>query len=140
MTEIREGHHVGADLTGKLAHLLVRAFQEVIEDAEFMQDIERRWMNCVAAEIAQEISMLLKNAHVHAHARQQKSQDHAGGPASRNAATRLDRLVHAKHYAAKRIAGAPSAAVTPELAPLGLRRRIRSCSGRRRRLRAAFQT
>src|SRR5271155_3308001 len=109
MTKIREGDRVGADLTGKLAHLLMRAFQQLIEDAEFIHDIERGWMNRVAAEIAQEIRMLLKNAHVHAHARQEKSQDHAGGSASRNATTRLDRLVHAKYYAPKRIAGAPSA-------------------------------
>ena len=94
MSEIREGDRFAADLAGKLSHFLMRAFQELIQNAEFIHDIERGWMDRVAAEIAQEVRVLFEHENVHALARQKKAQHHAGGTASRNATASVDRVIH----------------------------------------------
>ena len=48
-------------------------------------------MNRVAAEIAQEIGVLLQHHDVDAGARQQQSEHHPGGATARDAALRRDR-------------------------------------------------
>ena len=48
-------------------------------------------MNRVAAEIAEEVGVLLQHDHVDAGAREQKSQHHPGGAAAGDAALRRDR-------------------------------------------------
>jgi hypothetical protein len=51
-------------------------------------------MDRVAAEIAQEIGVFFQHNDVDTHAREEKSQHHAGGSASRDATTRLDYVRH----------------------------------------------
>ena len=48
-------------------------------------------MNGVAAEIAEEIGVLLQHHDLNAGARQQESEHHSGGPAAGDAALRRDR-------------------------------------------------
>ena len=88
MREIGEGHALVADLTRERAHLLMRALQEIVENAELVHDLERRGMNGVAAEIAQKIGVLLQHHDVDAGAGQQEAQHHAGGTAAGNGALR----------------------------------------------------
>ncbi len=69
-----------ADLDGNLPHLGVRTRQELVEHAEFGDEIERRGMDRVAAEIAQEVFVLLEHDHVDAGAGEQQRRHHSGGP------------------------------------------------------------
>ena len=78
MREIGEGHALVADLTRERAHLLMRALEEIVENAELVHDLERGGMNGVAAEIAQKIGVLLQHHDIDAGAGQQEAQHHAG--------------------------------------------------------------
>ena len=63
-----------ADLTRELAHLLMRALEEIVEHAELVHDLERRGMDGVAAEVAQEIGVLLQHHDIDAGAGQQEAR------------------------------------------------------------------
>ena len=65
--------------------LLVRALQELVEQAELVHDAQRRRVDGVAAEIAQEVGMLLEHHRAHAGARHQVAEHHAGGSAAGDA-------------------------------------------------------
>jgi hypothetical protein len=64
----------------------MRAFQEIAENSKFVHDFERGGMNRVAAKIAQKVRVLFEHDNFDSGASQQKSQDHAGGPAANDAA------------------------------------------------------
>ena len=83
-----------ADLAGKLAHLLMRAFEEGVENAELVHDFERGGMDGVAAKVAQEIGVLLQHHDVDAGAGQQEAEHHAGRTAAGDGAGRGYRLRH----------------------------------------------
>jgi hypothetical protein len=86
MREVGEHDAVLADLARELAQLLMRPFEALIEQAELVHDLERGGMDGVAAEIAQEIGVLLEHHHLDAGAGEQIAQHHAGGSASGDAA------------------------------------------------------
>ena len=71
----------------------MRQLQELVEQAELVHDLERRGMDGVAAEIAQEVAVLLQHDDVDAGARQQEAQHHARRPAAGDAALRGDGLI-----------------------------------------------
>ena len=81
-------------LPGKLRRLSMRQLEELIEQAELVHQLERRGVDGVAAEIAQEIGVLLQHHDVDAGAGQQKAQHHAGRAAAGDAAARVDGLGH----------------------------------------------
>ena len=93
MAEIRHLKVLGADLAGQRFDLLMRQLQELVEQAELNHQLERRRMNRVAAEVAEEIGVLLQHHHANAGARQQESKHHPGGAAAGYAALRGDRCV-----------------------------------------------
>jgi len=93
--EIRNRDGFAADLAGKLSHFLMRAFQELVQNAKFMHDLKRRGMDCVAPEIAQKIRVLFEHENVNALARKQEAQHHPGRTASGDATACVDRLIHA---------------------------------------------
>ena len=49
----------------------MRQLQEIIDEAELMHDLKRRRVDGVAAEIAEEVSVLFKNDDTDSGARQQ---------------------------------------------------------------------
>jgi hypothetical protein len=75
----------------QLKHLLVRQLQEFVEKPQFLHDVERRGMDRVAAEVAQEIGVLLQHHDVDAGARQQEAEHHSRRTAARHAAARGNR-------------------------------------------------
>ena len=91
MPKIRNGDGIVADLTLEFAHLLMRTFEELLQEAEFMNDVERRGVNGVATKVAQEILVLLQHDDIDAHTRQQKPQHHAGRSAAGDATGCLER-------------------------------------------------
>ena len=93
MAEIDHLNVFGADLRGQRFDLLMRQLQEFIDQAKFDHQFERRGMNRVAAEIAEEIGVLLQHDHVDASTSQQEPQHHSGGAAAGDAALRRDRRV-----------------------------------------------
>ena len=91
MAKIDHLNVFGADLRGQRFDLLMRQLQELVDQAEFEHQFERRRMNRVAAEIAEEIGVLLQHHDMNAGARQQESEHHPGGAAAGDAALRRDR-------------------------------------------------
>ena len=75
--EIRERHIVIADLAAQHAQLLMRPLEEIVEHAKLVHDLERRGMDGVAAEIAEEIGVLLQHDDIDAGAGKKKSKHHA---------------------------------------------------------------
>src|SRR5262249_22862079 len=64
----------------------MRQPQEVLQDAEFVKDFERRGMNGITAEIAKEVLVLLDYGDPHTLARQKVSEHDSGGTAADYAA------------------------------------------------------
>jgi hypothetical protein len=95
MREIRDGDGFAADLAGKLSHFLMRAFQELVQNAEFIHDFKRGWMDCVAPEITQKVRVFLEHENVNALARKEEAQHHPGRTASSDATASVDRVIHA---------------------------------------------
>src|SRR5688572_2432763 len=87
MRKIGKRDPLVADLRRELAHLLVWQLEERLEQAKLVHDLQRRGMDGIAAEIAQEVRMLFEHGHLDAGAREQKSEHHAGGPAAGDAAS-----------------------------------------------------
>src|SRR6266487_4048294 len=85
MRKIGHYYEIVTDLPADLAHLLVRALQEIFEQAEFMHDLESGRMNCVAAKIAEKVSVFFQYHHVDARARQQIPEYHARRTTAGNA-------------------------------------------------------
>ena len=86
MGEVGDPHRRVADDAAETLHAPVRQLEEFIEQAELVHHLERRGMDGVAAEVAQEVGVLLQHHHVDAGARQQEAEHHAGGPAAGDAA------------------------------------------------------
>src|SRR5208282_1028986 len=76
-----------ADLCPERAQFLMRSLQEFIEDAELIHDLERRRVDRIAAEVAQEVGMLFENQDSDPGSGQQQCQHHPGGAPSDDAAT-----------------------------------------------------
>ncbi|GMA93937.1 hypothetical protein GCM10025881_07610 [Pseudolysinimonas kribbensis] len=71
---------------------------EPVADAELVDDVERRGVHGVAAEVAQEVGVLLEHHHVDAGARQPDPEHHAAGAAARDHAPRTKpALLHGSH-------------------------------------------
>ena len=75
-----------ADLHAEPCHLVVRQLQQVVEQPQLVHHLERRGMDGVAAEVAQEVGVLLQHHDVDAGARQQQPEHHAGRTAAGDAA------------------------------------------------------
>ena len=58
----------------------MRQAQELVRDRELVQQLERRWMDGVAAKVAQEIAMLLENGGADTGPREQQPEHHSAGP------------------------------------------------------------
>ena len=91
--EIRDRDALVADLCGNVVDLLVRKLEKLVQQPELMHHLERRGMDRVAAEVAQEVLVLLQHDHVAPGAREQKAGHHAGRPAAHDAAAGRDGVV-----------------------------------------------
>jgi hypothetical protein len=94
MGEIRNRDRILSHLTGKLSYFLMRAFQELVQNTEFMHNLECGGMDRIPAKITQEIGVLLEHEHIDAHTRKKKTRHHAGRATSSNAAASVDHVVH----------------------------------------------
>ncbi len=86
MREIGDRKHLVADLGRKRGLGLMRQAQERVEQPEFVQHLQGRGVDRVAAEVAQEIGVLFQHQHIDSGAGQQIAQHHPGWPASGDAA------------------------------------------------------
>ena len=85
MSEIRDRQIGRADLNAKAPHFAVREFQELIQQTQFVHQLERRRMDRVAAKIAQEIRVFFQHHDIDAGAREQEAEHHAGRTAANDA-------------------------------------------------------
>ncbi len=76
----------------RLTDLVVGLLQEFVEQAQLAHQLEGGRVDRVAAEIAQEIAVLLQHDDIDAGARQQEAEHHPGRPAAGDAALGGDRL------------------------------------------------
>ena len=89
--EIGDPHRRAAEHAVHLLQPLMRQFQESVDQPEFVHHLQGRGMHGVAAEIAEEIGMLLQHHDVDPGAAQEISEHHAGGTAADDAAADLHR-------------------------------------------------
>ena len=68
----------------------MRQLEEIIEQIELMQHLQRGWMHRVAAKVAQKVSVLLDDCDVDSLARQQVSQHHSRRTAADDARVGLE--------------------------------------------------
>src|SRR5438445_1229810 len=79
VTEIRQSEGGFSDLTGECAHLRVRQLQELVDDAELVENLERGRMHRVAAKVAEKVRVLFEHRDADARASEQQPEHHAGG-------------------------------------------------------------
>ena len=90
MGEVGERHRHVADLHGQLVHLLVRQLQEVLQQPELVHDLERGRMDRVAAEVAQEVGVLLEHEDLDACVGEEQPEHHPGRPSAGDATGRRE--------------------------------------------------
>ena len=90
MAEVRQDDVLGPDLTGQRFDLLMRQFQEIVDEAQFAHQLERRRVNRIAAKIAEEVRVLLQDHGVDTGAREQEAEHHSRRTAAGDAALRGD--------------------------------------------------
>ena len=93
--QVREVGDRDLDVPDNAAHagcLLVRPLQELVQEAQLVQHLERRRVNGVAAEVPEEVSVLLQDHDVDPRPRQQEAQHHPGRTAARDAAIGFERF------------------------------------------------
>jgi len=71
--------------------------KEFLEQIELIHQLERGWMNRVAAEIAQKIGVFFQDNHLHARAREKEAKHHSGRAAANDDATCLQFLRRFSH-------------------------------------------
>ena len=59
--------------------------QELVQKPKLAHELERRWMDGIAAEVAQEIGVLLQHDHIDPGACEQEAQHHPARAAAHNA-------------------------------------------------------
>src|SRR5438552_17655482 len=69
MGEIRNRDRILSHLTGELSYFLMRAFQELVQNTEFMHNLECGWMDRIPAKITKEIAVLFEHENIDARAR-----------------------------------------------------------------------
>ena len=80
---------VAAEIAVHFLQLLMRQFQEAVDQAEFVHHLKRRRMHGIAAKIPKEIGMFFQHQRVDAGPPQQISQHHPGRPAADDATPRV---------------------------------------------------
>src|SRR5258708_20571774 len=89
MREVANLDRFASHFAGEFPHLLMRALQELLENAKFIHQLQSGWMNRIAAEITQKIAVLFEHDHINTRARQQKAEHHPSRTAAGNAPPRL---------------------------------------------------
>src|SRR6202022_765522 len=84
--KVGDGYGKVVDGGAERGKLLMRAAQEIVEQAELVHQLERGGVDGVAAKIAQKVCVLFEDEGFNAGARQEETEHHAGGAASYNAA------------------------------------------------------
>src|SRR5579885_906352 len=95
MAQIHQLHALVADLPGQPFDLLMRQSEKFFEEAKLVHQFKRRWMNRVAAEVAQEIGVLLQYDCIDAGPSEQETEHHPRGAAA--GYTTLCSHRHARH-------------------------------------------
>ena len=99
MREIRDGDGVIPDPRGQSRQLLMRQREESIEDAELVHQLQGRRVDGVAAEVAQEIGVLLQHHDVDAAAGEEKAEHHSRRSAPDHATGGPDLLMSRRNLA-----------------------------------------
>ena len=92
MRAVSQGESFASYVGAKLAHLLMRALEELFEEAEFVHQFERGGVDGIAAKVAQEIGVFFEEQDFDACASEEEAKHHAGGPAAYDAAARLKEI------------------------------------------------
>src|SRR5437870_591272 len=87
MREVRQHDKFITDLAAKLGRFLMRQFEKIFEQSQFMHHFECRRMDRVTTKVAQKVFVLFKDNDIDACAREQKAKHHARWAAAGNATT-----------------------------------------------------
>lgn len=95
MSEVGHRQFGAVPAEGDVRGIGVRASEELVEEAEFTQQFLGRRVDGVAAEVAEEVGVLLDHRDVDALAHEEQSEHEAGGAAAHDDAIGVDAGVHA---------------------------------------------
>lgn len=87
--EVGNREFLPADVGLQMPGRLVRLAEQFLDQAQLVHDLERGRMNCVAAEVAQEVSVFFEDDDVHAGSGQQQAEHHPRRAAAGDAALGL---------------------------------------------------
>jgi hypothetical protein len=87
--EIGHAHNTTIEDVLHSRHLLMRNFEELIEQPEFMHQFVSGWMDGVAAKVAKKIRVFLEHDDSDTGAGEQKPEHHSGWSATNNDAACL---------------------------------------------------
>ena len=90
--EIADDKSHAANFGGQFAKLVMGNFQEFIEQAKLVHQLESGRMYRVTSEIAQEVCVFFEDQNFYAGSRKQVGEYHAGGSAAHYAAAHVDFL------------------------------------------------
>src|SRR5215469_9563667 len=85
MAKVDHPDTLTADLGAEVLHLAVRQGEKFVQQPELEHQFQCRGVNRVAAEITQEVRVLLQHCDADASAREEKSEHHPGGTATDDA-------------------------------------------------------
>src|SRR5215471_14187750 len=92
MCEVCQRNKLIANLAADLSDFLVRSFEKLIEQAEFIDHFESRRMDRVAAKVAEKIGVLFEHDYIDTCPREQKPEHYTGRSTADNAAAGADDL------------------------------------------------
>ena len=90
--KVGDRHRRAADVAGELPYLLVGALEEVLQEPQLVHHLQGRGVDGIAAEVAQEVGVLLQDEDVHPGTSEEEAEHHAGRPAPRDTAADVHRL------------------------------------------------
>jgi hypothetical protein len=93
VAEIGKSKRHASNQAARRGHFLMRDFQEIVKQAEFVQNVESRWVDGIAAEVTVEIRVLFEHGHMNTVTSQKVAEHYAGRSASDYAARGLERIV-----------------------------------------------
>ena len=80
--KVGDGDGEIVDDCADFAELLVRDAEEIVEEAEFVDELEGGGVDGVAAEVAEEVGVFFEDEDFDAGAGEEEAEDHAGGAAA----------------------------------------------------------
>jgi hypothetical protein len=104
MSEVAHAERLSADGDGQLGELLMREREELVEQTKLVEELERRGMDGVAAEVAEEVFVFFEDSDIDSGAGEEEAEHDSGWASADDAACGIQRWVTSVRHGAARVA------------------------------------